>query len=99
VTAVTASRPAARAGWAAKERMNVAEAKLTLDVRTIVPAQRHARIHAEFDALRSGEAMILVNDHDPRPLYYELSAEKPGTFEWTYLERGPAVWRILLQRR
>jgi uncharacterized protein (DUF2249 family) len=77
----------------------MAEPKLTLDVRTIVPAQKHARIHEEFDALRSGEAMILVNDHDPKPLYYELSAEKPGTFEWTYLENGPEIWRIHLQRR
>lgn len=76
----------------------MAEPKLTLDVRTIVPAQKHARIHAEFDALRSGEAMILVNDHDPKPLYYELSAERPGTFAWTYLEKGPTVWRIHLQR-
>ena len=76
----------------------MAEAKLTLDVRTIAPAHKHARIHAEFDALRPGEAMVLVNDHDPKPLYYEMSAEQPGTFEWSYLEQGPTVWRVHLQR-
>lgn len=47
----------------------------TLDVRDVPPADRHARIHDAFEALDSGEALTLINDHDPKPLFYELQAE------------------------
>ena len=46
-----------------------------LDVRDVPPAQRHARIHEAFDALDSGETLVILNDHDPKPLYYEFHAE------------------------
>lgn len=29
-----------------------------------------------FESLESGEALTLVNDHDPKPLYYEMQAER-----------------------
>jgi uncharacterized protein (DUF2249 family) len=37
---------------------------------------------------------VLVNDHDPKPLYYQLEAEYPRQFSWTYVESGPQVWRV-----
>jgi uncharacterized protein (DUF2249 family) len=46
-----------------------------LDVRDLPPAQRHERIHDSFEALDAGEALVVVNDHDPSPLYYEFEAE------------------------
>ena len=36
----------------------------------------------------------MVNDHDPKPLYYQFAAEHKGEFTWDYLEQGPAVWRV-----
>jgi len=39
-----------------------------------------------------------VNDHDPRPLYYQFAAERAGTFTWDYLEKGPDLWRIRIGR-
>lgn len=42
--------------------------------------------------------MILVNDHDPKPLHYLFQAEKTGTFEWTYLEKGPVDWRVRIKK-
>ena len=39
-----------------------------------------------------------ANDHDPRPLHYEIQAERPGRFDWEYLERGPEVWRVRIGR-
>ncbi|TAH48883.1 MAG: DUF2249 domain-containing protein [Chloroflexota bacterium] len=66
----------------------------TLDVRTIVPMNRHTLIFQTFDALSNGAAFELVNDHDPKPLYYQFAAEMPGAFTWDYIERGPAVWRV-----
>jgi uncharacterized protein (DUF2249 family) len=65
-----------------------------IDVRTLVPAQRHAKIFKLVDELRPGSSFVLVNDHDPKPLYYQLEAEHPKQFSWTYLERGPDVWRV-----
>jgi uncharacterized protein (DUF2249 family) len=65
-----------------------------VDVRSLVPAQRHARIFQLVNGLAPGGRFILVNDHDPKPLYYQLEAEYPKQFSWTYLERGPDVWRV-----
>lgn len=65
-----------------------------VDVRMLVPAQRHAKIFELVGELTAGKSFILVNDHDPKPLYYQLAAEHPKQFSWTYLERGPQVWRV-----
>ena len=65
-----------------------------LDVRTIIPRERHPKIFQKYEALKPGEHFILVNDHDPKPLYYQFAAERPGAFTWEYLEQGPEVWRV-----
>lgn len=69
-----------------------------LDVREIAPRQRHELIFDTFKALKSGEAFILINDHDPKPLYYQFKAELEGLFTWDYLEQGPDVWRVRIGR-
>jgi uncharacterized protein (DUF2249 family) len=46
-----------------------------LDVREIPPPKRHPKIHEEFEALDSGEVLEIVNDHEPKPLFYEMRAE------------------------
>lgn len=66
----------------------------TLDVRTLAPRQRHGLIFETFDGLRPGSAFVLVNDHDPKPLYYQFNAEHTGQFTWDYEEQGPEVWRV-----
>lgn len=65
-----------------------------IDVRTLIPAQRHAKIFELVGKLTPGGAFILINDHDPKPLYYQLEAEHPGQFSWDYVEQGPQVWRV-----
>ena len=69
-----------------------------LDVRTEAPMHRHQLIFDNFDQLSPGEGFVLVNDHDPKPLYYQLEAEQPGKFTWAYLEEGPEVWRVRIGR-
>ncbi len=71
----------------------------TIDVRNIVPRNRHPLIFQTFDTLEEGEAFELVNDHDPKPLYYQFLHERPEQFEWDYLEQGPDVWRVSIQRQ
>ncbi|AZO23595.1 DUF2249 domain-containing protein [Mesorhizobium sp. M1E.F.Ca.ET.045.02.1.1] len=68
------------------------------DVRSLVPMQRHQKIFQLVDELAPGGKFVLVNDHDPKPLYYQLEAEHPQQFSWTYLERGPEVWRVEIGR-
>ena len=48
-----------------------------IDVRSLIPAQRHAKIFQHIDELAFGASFVLVNDHDPKPLYYQLEAEYP----------------------
>ena len=69
-----------------------------IDVRTLVPMQRHQKIFELVDQLAPGGKFVLVNDHDPKPLYYQLEEEHPRQFSWTYLERGPDVWRVEIGR-
>ena len=70
----------------------------TIDVRDMAPRERHPLIFATFDALHAGEAFLLVNDHDPKPLYYQFSAEHSGQFAWEYLERGPETWQVRISK-
>lgn len=69
-----------------------------LDIRPLPPAQRHPLIFDRFEALASGESFILINDHNPKPLYYQFQAERPGEFTWEYLEEGPEAWRVRVGR-
>ena len=67
-------------------------------MRTLVPAERHRRIFATYEGLAAGDKFELVNDHDPKPLYYQFDAEHHGDFSWHYLEQGPEVWRVEIGR-
>lgn len=42
----------------------------TLDVRQLIPRERHELIFRTFENLSPAQAFVLVNDHDPKPLYY-----------------------------
>lgn len=70
----------------------------TLDVRDLIPMMRHPKIFQLFDGLAVGEAFILVNDHDPKPLYYQMLHERADQFSWDYLEEGPETWRVRIGR-
>jgi uncharacterized protein (DUF2249 family) len=69
-----------------------------VDVRPLPPRDKHPTIFGTFDGLKSGESMLLVNDHDPVPLRYHFQAERAGQFTWTPLEEGPVEWRIEIGR-
>ncbi|WP_008337423.1 DUF2249 domain-containing protein [Alicyclobacillus mali (ex Roth et al. 2021)] len=58
------------------------------------PQMKHRVIFQTFDKLEPGQAMLLVNDHDPVPLFYQFQHEREGQFTWEYLERGPEVFQV-----
>lgn len=69
-----------------------------IDVREVVPRHRHPLIFDTFAQLPIGDAFLLVNDHDPKPLYYQFQAEHAGQFDWEYRDRGPEVWCVRIRK-
>lgn len=67
-----------------------------LDVRALPPAQRHEQIFEAYDELATGEGFVLVNDHDPKPLYHQFEAEAGPEFRWDYRQREPGEFRVLI---
>lgn len=70
----------------------------TLNVTALEPRQKHPVIFEIYDELQSGEAFIIDNDHDPKPLYYQLLAERGPVFGWEYLENGPELWKVKISK-
>ena len=70
-----------------------------LNVTLLEPKQKHPTIFVRFDALEEGESLTLHNDHDPKPLYYQLLGERGNIFKWEYLEQGPEWWKVRITKR
>ena len=65
-------------------------------MRTIVPRERHPLIFGTFRKLAPGDALLLVNDHDPKSLYYLVTGEHEilGDSKVFWLSRPRGVdWR------
>ncbi|WP_316815729.1 iron-sulfur cluster repair di-iron protein [Pedobacter nyackensis] len=75
------------------------EAMTTLDVTALEPRLKHPRIFEIYDELQPGSAFVIENDHDPKPLYYQMLAERGETFTWDYLEKGPEVWKVKIFKK
>ncbi|MBI2863720.1 MAG: DUF2249 domain-containing protein [Chloroflexi bacterium] len=71
---------------------------VVLDVRQMPPWERHPKIFEIFDGLTPGEALKLVNDHDPRPLRYQFMIEREGQFDWESHEEAPREWVATIKR-
>ncbi len=69
-----------------------------LNVTQIVPKERHPLIFRTFDDLKNGEYFVLINDHDPKPLYYQLLHEREGLFNWEYVVQGPDEWKVKISK-
>jgi len=70
-----------------------------LDVTVLEPRQKHPTIFNRFDELSEGESLTIHNDHDPKPLYYQLLGERGNIFNWEYLEQGPEWWKVKMTKR
>lgn len=74
------------------------EALFELNVTLLEPKLKHPTIFKHFDSLQPGEAFYILNDHDPKPLYYQMIAERGNVFTWKYEEKGPVWWKVLIQK-
>lgn len=73
--------------------------EILLDVTQLEPRVKHPTIFQYFDNLKEGESFILHNDHDPKPLYYQLLGERGAIFDWDYLVQGPEVYEIRIAKK
>ncbi len=64
------------------------------DIRPYPPTERHEMFYKAFADIKPGEAFEFVNDHDPKPLYYQMEAESKEPFRWEYLQKGPEIWKV-----
>lgn len=69
-----------------------------LDVCAVPCAIKHGLIVRTFLELPVGDHFILVNGHDPVPLFYQFSAEWPATFTWEHLVKSPAEVRVKITK-
>lgn len=70
-----------------------------LNVTLLEPRQKHPTIFIRFDELNEGESLTIHNDHDPKPLYYQLLGERGNIFNWEYLEEGPIWWKVKISKK
>lgn len=64
------------------------------DVRPYPPTERHEMFYKAFADIKPGEAFEFINDHDPKPLYYQMEAESNEPFNWEYILSGPDEWKV-----
>lgn len=77
---------------------SAAISEATIDVRRIAPLQRHPLIFSTFERLQPGEGFVLVNNHEPWPLFYQFNTRHPDAFAWEYQAEGPDIWRVRISR-
>ncbi|MCJ7756822.1 MAG: iron-sulfur cluster repair di-iron protein [Gillisia sp.] len=70
-----------------------------LNVSVLPPQLKHPTIFVRFDELVAGESLTIHNDHDPKPLYYQLLGERGNIFTWEYLQEGPDLWRVKISKK
>lgn len=75
------------------------QGEIVINVPSIEPRLKHPTIFQVFDGLASGESLIIHNDHDPKPVYYQLLGERGDVFTWQYLQQGPEWWDIRVTKK
>lgn len=70
-----------------------------IDVTLIEPKLKHPTIFSVFDSLAGGESLTIHNDHDPKPVYYQLIGERGDIFTWKYEQQGPEWWDVLITKK
>ena len=69
-----------------------------LDLRQIMPFERHEQIFQKWDDLKPDDTLKITNDHDPKPLHYQFEAEYKDRYEWVYDQQGPKDWVVRIKR-
>jgi uncharacterized protein (DUF2249 family) len=76
----------------------MADTTYTVDMITLPHDIKHQKLFGTIGSMQSGETLLIINDHDPRPLYFRLNGQQPGAFGWEYEQEGPDVWKVIVTR-
>lgn len=69
-----------------------------LDVRAIPRSERHPRIFAAYDALANEQALVLLSDHEPRPLHVQFEERHAKRFAWEQRQLGDGRWEVRITK-
>lgn len=72
---------------------------LHLDVRSIPLPERHPQIFVLFGSLSVGQTLVLISDHEPRPLRAEFDRKQQGRFGWVQRQLGDGRWEVRIVRK
>ena len=70
----------------------------SLFVPDLAPTAKHPTVFKKFNDWKKVESFLLVNDHDPIPLYYEFRSVYGDVVGWQYLNRGGREWKVKVTR-
>ena len=56
--------------------------------------EKAVRRRGSASAIVAPALSLLVNDHDPKPLNYQLQAVLAGEVAWQYVEQGRKDWQV-----
>lgn len=70
----------------------------TINATEYPPHLKHKIIFSTFIKLNAGEAMLLINDHDPKPLRFQFESNYPDQFTWEYIEQGPMLFQVKISK-
>ena len=80
------------------EPQNLIGPDKVMDVRPIPCSIKHGLIIRTWLELPVGDHFILLNGHDPVPLFHQFSAQWPGTFTWEHLAKTPEEIRVKITK-
>lgn len=69
-----------------------------MDARVIPHEVRHAAIFGALDSRKTGEALVIIAPHDPKPLLAQAHARYEGGVTVEYLQQGPEAWHVRIAR-
>ncbi|MDD4976057.1 MAG: DUF2249 domain-containing protein [Bacteriovorax sp.] len=71
---------------------------MIIDAQKIPGPVRHATIFQTFAELQIGSSLVIINNHDPRPLLNQFTEQMPGQFTQEYLAQGPIEWKVKITK-
>lgn len=70
----------------------------TVNATEYPPHLKHKVIFQTFEKLNQDESMLLINDHDPKPLRFQFESMFQGQYQWEYVEQGPETFQVKITK-
>lgn len=67
-------------------------------MRPVPRAQRHPRIFAAYEALAAEQALVLLSDHEPRPLHAQFEERYAKRYAWEQRQLADGSWEVRIMK-